>query len=174
MRLRNTALLVALALAGCASSAPPPASSPQTVNVTPPAGKQSAPTEEAAEKPGDSSKADECNALIGVINKGVEALGNAHAEGDDSGAGELRRMSELMVGVGQDVNKVELTHPQLKQYAREYQSMCAEVARASRDMAAAAEAKDIKRLTDAQAALEKAVKREDPLVDSINAYCQAP
>jgi len=120
-------------------------------------------------------KVTECNQLIEVINKGVESLNKSPKGGaDPTGANELKGMADSMDKVAADAAKVELTIPDLKKYSTEYQTMAKDVAKAARDMAAAAEAKDLAKINSAQAALDKAVKQEDPLVDSINKFCQAP
>jgi len=46
-------------------------------------------------------------------------------------------------------------------------------AKAAHEMAAAATAKDGEALEAAQAALQRAVVREDPLVDGLNEFCKA-
>lgn len=120
-------------------------------------------------------KINECNNLIQVINAGVQNLEKGtKAPGDESGVTELKAMADSMDKVATDASKVEITIPELKKYATDYQNMARDVAKAAREMAAAAQAKDMTKLNSAQAAMEKAVKQEDPLVDSINKYCQAP
>jgi ABC-type Zn uptake system ZnuABC Zn-binding protein ZnuA len=120
-------------------------------------------------------KIGECNQLIEVINKGVESLNKSPKGGaDPTGAADLKSMADAMDKVAGDAAKVELTIPELKKYSAEYQTMAKDVAKAAREMAAAAEAKDLAKINSAQTALDKAVKQEDPLVDSINKFCQAP
>ena len=120
-------------------------------------------------------KISECNQLIEVINKGVESLNKTPKGGSDpTGAADLKSMADSMDKVAGDAAKVDLSIPDLKKYSAEYQTMAKEVAKSARDMAAAAEAKDLAKITAAQAALDKAVKQEDPLVDSINKFCQGP
>ncbi len=120
-------------------------------------------------------KVAECNQLIEIINKGVESLNKTPKGGaDPTGASELKGMADAMDKVAADAAKVELSIPELKKYSTEYQVMAKEVAKAARDMAGAAEAKDLAKINAAQAALDKAVKQEDPLVDSINKFCQGP
>jgi hypothetical protein len=55
----------------------------------------------------------------------------------------------------------------------EYRDMALGGAKAARDMAAAATAKDGEAIEAAQAALQRAVVREDPLVDGLNEFCKA-
>jgi len=124
---------------------------------------------------GGSRKTEECNALIQVINTGIRDLEmSASPTADPSGVGELRSMAVAMDKVAAAAAGVKLTIPQLTNASAEYQAMVKAVAKAARDMANAARAKDAKRINAAQAAMEKAVKAEDPLVDRINAFCQGP
>ncbi|MEJ7727840.1 MAG: hypothetical protein WKG00_01350 [Polyangiaceae bacterium] len=121
------------------------------------------------------SKAAQCNALIQVVNSGVQNLEKGNTlSGDRTGAAELKAMANAMDKVAADAARVETTIPALTKYAADYQAMAKEVAKAARNMAAAAEAKDADKINAAQAAMEKAVKQEDPLVDRINKFCQAP
>jgi hypothetical protein len=120
-------------------------------------------------------KVNECNALILVINNGVTSLEKGpKLDGDPNGVADLKTMAESMDRVAGDAGKVQLTLPELKKFSTDYQAMAKEVAGAAREMASAAEAKDVAKITSAQASMEKAVKQEDPLVDSINKFCQAP
>ena len=120
-------------------------------------------------------KINECNSLIQVINTGVQNLEKGGKfSGDANGVGELKSMADAMDKVAADAAKVDITIPELKKYSSDYQAMAKEVAKAAREMAAAAEAKDANKINTAQTTMEKAVKQEDPLVDSINKFCQAP
>jgi ABC-type Zn uptake system ZnuABC Zn-binding protein ZnuA len=118
----------------------------------------------------------ECNGIIQVINTGVASLEKGpKIEGDPAtGVADLKAMADSMDKVAGDAAKVELTIPELKKYSTDYQAMAKEVSKAARDMATAAEAKDVTKITSAQTAMEAAVKKEDPLVDSINKFCQQP
>jgi hypothetical protein len=121
------------------------------------------------------SKISECNALIEVINKGVQSLEKGQKAGaDPTGVADLKAMAESMDKVAADAAAVKLTIPELQKFSSDYQGMAKEVAKAARDMAGAAEAKEPDKINAAQTSMEKAVKQEDPLVDGINKFCQAP
>jgi hypothetical protein len=115
----------------------------------------------------------ECNGLIEVINKGVNSLENAPKVADPSDTTVFKNMAETMDKLAADAARVELTLPELKKYSTDYQAMAKEVAKAARDTVAAAEAKDTTKLTAAKTAMDKAAAQEDPLVESINKFCQA-
>jgi len=120
-------------------------------------------------------KVTECNSLIKVINTGVQSLEKGSKAADDpSGVVELKAMADAMDKVAGDAAKVELTVPELKKFADDYQKMAKEVAAAAREMATAADEKAPAKVSSAQERMEKAVKEEDPLVDGINKFCQDP
>lgn len=121
-------------------------------------------------------KINECNQLIAVINKGVASLNNASKSdsNDPAGTADYKNMADTMDAVADDAAKVELSVPELKKLSNDYQAMAKDVAKAAREMVAAADSQDFAKVSAAKAAVEKAVKQEDPLVDSINKYCNAP
>ncbi len=120
-------------------------------------------------------KITECNALVNVINGGVAALEKAPSnEGDPSRVSDLRAMADTMDKIAGDTAKIELTLPELKKVSIDYQKMAKDVAKAERDLAKAAEDKDTAKRAAAEAALDAAVKQEDPIVDGLNKFCQKP
>jgi hypothetical protein len=120
-------------------------------------------------------KLSECNALVDVINKGVASLERSQKAGTDSNAAtEIKPVADAMDKVAQDAAQVKLTIPELQKFSADYQAMAKEVAKAAREMAGAVEANNQEKITSAQAALDKAVKQEDPLVESINKFCHDP
>lgn len=121
-------------------------------------------------------KINECNQLIEVINKGVDSLNKASKSNsnDSTGTADYKAMADTMDAVAGDAAKVELSVPELKKFSQDYQSMAKEVAKAAREMVAAYDAQDFAKVNTAKAAVEKAVKQEDPLVESINHFCHAP
>ena len=122
----------------------------------------------------DQKKVVECQSLIQVINAGVQTLEKQDKlESEPSGISALKAMADVLDKLAADAAKVQLTATELQGYAAGYQAMAREVSKSAREMAVAAEAKDELKLGAAQAAMEKAVKQEDPLVDNINKFCQS-
>ena len=76
-------------------------------------------------------------------------------------------MADAMDKVAEDAAKVKLTIAQLKDFSDKYQKMAKDVATSARDMAAAAEEKNIDKMTKAQEAMEGAAK-------NVRANCLAP
>ena len=120
-------------------------------------------------------KTTECNALAAVINDSVIALEKAPRSADDpSGITDLKSMADSMDKVAVSVASVQLTVPELKRVRDDYEKMARGIARAERELAAAAAERNAPKQKAADAALEAAVKQEDPLVDQLNKICQAP
>lgn len=117
-------------------------------------------------------KLTECNALITVINSGVQAIEKTpKAESDPTGVSDLRAMAEAMDKVAAATGNVSVTIPEIRKFSADYQKMVKDIAKAERDLAAAAQERDQPKRSMAEAALDAAVKQEDPLVDTINKYC---
>ena len=122
-----------------------------------------------------STKVAECNGLVQVVNAGVTSVDKQPKPTEDpTGVLGLRALADVMDKVAVDAAKVALTVPELKKLSADYQSMARDVGKSARDMAAAADAKDIPKVNAAWAALEKAYNREEPLVEELNKLCQSP
>ncbi|MDC0747489.1 hypothetical protein [Polyangium mundeleinium] len=146
-------LVASLFVTGCAASAGP--------------GK-------TADSEGENDKVKECNAVIEVINGGMQKLNKSQNETKDApGTEQLRALADVMDSVGRDIEAVPVTQPELVRKVADYQDMVRTTAKAARDLARAIEAKDARGANAATSALSTAVKRESPLVDDINAYCQS-
>jgi ABC-type Zn uptake system ZnuABC Zn-binding protein ZnuA len=122
-----------------------------------------------------NKKVVECNGLVQVVNAGVQSVDKQPKPAEDpTGVAGLRALAEVMDRVAADAAKVPITVPELAKVSSDYQAMARDVARSAREMAAAADAKDVPKVSAAWAALEKAYNREEPLVDELNKLCQAP
>jgi chromosome segregation ATPase len=143
----------------------------------------------------------ECNAVVGMINNAVVGLEKTPKnEADPTGLSDLRAMADAMDKVASDIGAVQITLPELKKLRDRYQNMATDIAKAERELATAHQDKSkaerevasaaqdparraaaeqtldaaVKRRSAADATLDTVVKQEDPLVDQINKYCQAP
>jgi hypothetical protein len=125
---------------------------------------------------GEQKKIKECNALVGVINAGVEKVQKGTSSAPDGGGAvsDLRALAEEMDGISKEAARVELSLPELMKLSKDYQAMATEVATAARELAGAVDNVDVEKMAKAQERMDQAVKREDPIVDEINKYCRAP
>ncbi|TKD09447.1 hypothetical protein [Polyangium fumosum] len=127
-----------------------------------------------ADSEGANDKVKECNAVIEVINGGMQKLNTSQDETKDARDTEqLRAMADVMDSVGRDIEAVPVTQPELVRKVADYRDMVHATAKAARDLARAIEAKDVHGANAATSALGTAVKRESPLVDAINTSCQS-
>ncbi len=119
-------------------------------------------------------KTNECKALITVINSGVQALEKTPpVESDATGVKTLRAMADAMDKVADEASKVPLSVPELKKMSADYQKMVRDISNAEREMAKAAEERDLTQRAAAEEKLTTAVKQEEPLVEKINGFCRA-
>ncbi len=125
---------------------------------------------------GEQKKIKECNALVGVINTGVQKIRNVTRSAPDGGAAvaELRALATEMDGVAAATEEVVLTLPELKKFSTDYQGLATELAGAARELATAVDNVDMETMAKAQSQMDGVVKREDPLIQSINEFCREP
>lgn len=120
-----------------------------------------------------SKKHGECTQLIEVINLGIGSLekGQKQEKNDPSGTVELRAMADTADKTAEAATKLELTLPETKAIAQKYAAMAKDVAKAAREIADAAEKKDLDRIAKGRTALTAAVEKEDPIVQELNKLC---
>jgi hypothetical protein len=120
-----------------------------------------------------SKKHAECGELVGVINRGIGALekGQKQEKNDPSGTLELRAMADTADKTADEASKLELSLPETKGIATRYAQMAKDVAKAAREIADAAEKKDLDRIAKGRTALTAAVEKEDPIVQELNKLC---
>jgi hypothetical protein len=166
------ASLVSAALAGCGGAEGGDARTADDAATSDQADAGAAATHATAKA---AAKETQCNALIGVINDGVMRLeSTANGMADSSGVGDLNRMADTMEETAASATNLQLTDPELVRLGAQYVTMAREVVRAARRMAIAAQTKEGTAMAAAHRDMETAVKREDPLVDEINRFCQEP
>ena len=125
---------------------------------------------------GEQKKIKECNALVAVINSGVEKVQKGTSGSPDGGTAvaDLKALAQEMDEIGKEAARVELSLPELQRLGKDYQAMVTEVATAARELAGAVDNVDVEKMSKAQERMDQAVKREDPIVDEINKYCRTP
>src|SRR5262245_55369972 len=84
---------------------------------------------------------------------------------------ELRMLAAALEKTDEEASRVELTVPELQGARSEYLAMVRAVAKSARDIADAAEAKDVAGIAKGQAAMEEATRLEDAVVNRINRIC---
>ncbi|MBW2455368.1 MAG: hypothetical protein JRI68_12690 [Deltaproteobacteria bacterium] len=125
---------------------------------------------------GEQKKIKECNALVGVINTGVDKIQNVTRSAPDGGAAvaELRALATEMEAVAAEAKAVEVTLPELKKFSTDYQGLATELATAAQELATAVDNVDMETMAKAQHQMDSVVRREDPLIQALNEFCRAP
>lgn len=125
---------------------------------------------------GEQKKVKECNTFVGAVNAGVDRVTKTISTVPDSGAAvsELRSLADEMDAISGETKKVALSLPDLQDISTRYQAMVTDIAAAARELAVAVDSVDRENMTKAQATLDQAVKREGPLVEELNKFCQTP
>jgi hypothetical protein len=145
--------MILVAIVGCAGSPTPAGGAPATASLG-----------------ASPDRTGECRALIDVINRGVAALEKMDGY---AGLDDLERMAVVRGDMAREIDGVHPTRPELRAWAAEYGKTVRETAAALRGVATAARRGDAVR-GDGQRDLDAAMKKEEPLVDRINALCQGP
>jgi hypothetical protein len=126
---------------------------------------------------GKFKKTKECNAFIEKVNTAIKEIEqhSASKAGDDAQViSEMKKLADLYDQLARDVGALDITTPDLKKHAMEYQGMCTKAAQTARQVASAIETKNADQADNAQKEFDKIVKEEDDLVNQINGFCQAP
>jgi methyl-accepting chemotaxis protein len=125
---------------------------------------------------GEQQKVEECNALVGVINEGIDKVQKITAASPDGGTAvnDLRALADEMDAIAKQAEAAPLTISELQKLSGDYRAMAAEVAAAARELATAVDNVDGEKMKKAQERIVTTVQKEDSLVESINRFCQTP
>lgn len=125
---------------------------------------------------GPKKKVEECQAFVGAINEGVDRIHKSISGTAESGqsVAELRQLAGELDEVGKLTEKVALTTGDLQKFSQRYLELTKDLATAARELADAVDAVDVEKSTKLQARMEEVVKKEDPLVEELNKFCQTP
>jgi hypothetical protein len=125
---------------------------------------------------GNKQKVLECTAVISSINTDVEKV-HKRIGSTPQGAAAVRELESLASGMedaAEHVGQAKVSFKELTEQVKAYQSMAEDIARAARELAAAVDKVDLERINEAETKLKAAMKREEPVVAAISAFCQAP
>lgn len=124
----------------------------------------------------------ECNAFITILNENSSLLAKYTGKGNEADPTEHEdaaksrfELAKVYDDVSTKVSAAELTDPKLVQWATEYKDVARAAAGAARKAGRAlkSEEPDVDKANAAQDEFNKIVKKENALVQSINAYCAA-
>lgn len=126
---------------------------------------------------GEQQKVEECNALVGVINEGidkVQKITTAAPDGGGTAVSDLRALADEMDAIAKKAEAAPITIGELQKLSGDYRAMATEVAAAARELATAVDNVDGEKMKKAQERIVTAVQKEDPLIEQINRFCQTP
>jgi hypothetical protein len=117
-----------------------------------------------------ASKADQCNQVIGSLNKAKSEI-DAISAVPNPGSPQMREIAVSFDGVAESTSSVPLTDVELKKDVEEYATMARDAARAARGLADAIDSRNAAAMLKSKADLESAGARETPILAAINLYC---
>lgn len=125
---------------------------------------------------GPKKKIEECQAFVTAVNEGVDRIHKAMGATPEAGksVSELRALATEMDAITKQTEKVALTVPDLQKLGQRHQELTKDLATAARELADAVEQVDVEKTTKLQGRMEEIVKKEDPLVEELNRFCQTP
>ncbi len=121
----------------------------------------------------DGPKHAECDALMGVINTGLDQIETSQQQlkNNPDRTVELRAMADALEKLAIDAGAVTLETPELRELSGRYQKMAKEAAVHARALADAEKEKKLEDVKKAKTALNDTFKLEDPIVSDLNKTC---
>ncbi|MCU0524772.1 MAG: hypothetical protein MUF72_08090 [Elainella sp. Prado103] len=119
------------------------------------------------------NKVSQCNRLIEIANQavsGVEAVSETRQPDDVE---SMNRIADISDAAKTQMEGLQLSDPQLKDYQTRFVAMYTDTTQATRDLVASVGQKDTDAARKAFDALQAATAQEGPLVNEVNTYCNA-
>lgn len=123
------------------------------------------------------SKVSQCSKLIDIANRAVTSVKQVSdsSQADNPQPDSIEQMNEIADVANSakaEMEALQLTDEQLQSYQARFITMYTDTNQATRDLVAAAEAKDAQAAQQAFNALQTATSQEEPLVTEVNGYCE--
>lgn len=119
------------------------------------------------------SKVSQCNKLIEIANRAVSGVREVSENPKPDSIESMNRIADVANAAKAEMEGLQLSDPQLKDYKTRFITMYTDTNQATRDLVAAADKKDATAAQQAFEALQTATSQEGPLVNEVNAYCDA-
>ncbi|MBI4780902.1 MAG: hypothetical protein HY785_06210 [Oscillatoriophycideae cyanobacterium NC_groundwater_1537_Pr4_S-0.65um_50_18] len=117
------------------------------------------------------NKVSQCNKLIKVANEAVSAVQNVTQTATPDNVAAMSQIATAADKAKADMQGLQIGDEQLKGFQTRFISMYTDTGKATRDLVAAAGAKDAAAAQTAFDALKTATDQEGPLVNQVNTYC---
>lgn len=119
------------------------------------------------------SKVAQCNRLIEIANQAVSGVKAVSETPKPDSIESMNKIADIANTAKSQMEGLQLGDDQLKDFQTQFVTMYTETNQATRDLVTAADAKNADAAKKAFSALQTATAKEAPLVNSVNAYCNA-
>jgi hypothetical protein len=119
------------------------------------------------------SKVSQCNKLIEVANQAVTQVQEVSQNPKPDNVDAMNKIADAADVAKSKMQELKLTDGPLKDFQGRFVSMYTDTSKATRDLIAAANAKDSKAAQTAFTNLKTATDQEGSLVNDVNKYCTA-
>ncbi|MBF2051752.1 MAG: hypothetical protein EDM05_047250 [Leptolyngbya sp. IPPAS B-1204] len=120
------------------------------------------------------NKVAQCSKLIDIANQAVSGVKTVSENSQpDTSIESMNKIADVANTAKAEMEGLQLTDEQLKGFQTRFIDMYTATTNATRDLVTAAEAKDAQAAQQAFNALQTATAQEGPLVNEVNAYCEA-
>jgi hypothetical protein len=126
--------------------------------------------------PPEPDKAQECKALVEVMNAGGRSINEASRAVAESpmASRSYASLADASEKVAGQIAGVKLQVPELTRMVSDYLNIMRDFAKVTRETGRAVEQGDAARMVDRASAMEKVGKREAAIVAAVNRFCQPP
>ncbi|MBD3880529.1 hypothetical protein IFO70_02035 [Phormidium tenue FACHB-886] len=117
------------------------------------------------------NKVSQCNRLIKVANEAVSSVQTVTQNASPDNVEAMTKIADAADKAKADMQGLQIGDERLKAFQTRFVSMYTDTSKATRDLVAAAGAKDATAAQTAFDALKTATDQEAPLVSEVNTYC---
>jgi hypothetical protein len=117
------------------------------------------------------NKVSQCNKLIKVANEAVSSVQAVTQNASPDNVEAMTKIAEAADKAKADMQGLQVTDEKLKAFQTRFINMYTETSKATRDLVAAAGAKNAAAAQASFDALKTATDKEAPLVSEVNTYC---
>jgi hypothetical protein len=119
------------------------------------------------------NKVSQCSKLIEIANRAVSGVKAVSEQPKPDSIESMNRIADIANSAKAEMEGLQLTDNELKGFQTRFIGMYTDTNQATRDLVAAAEAKDAEAAQQAFDSLQTATSQEGPLVTEVNTYCEA-
>lgn len=118
------------------------------------------------------TKVSQCSKLIEIANQAVTGVKSVSENPKPDNIDSMNKIADVANTAKAAMQELQLSDPQLKDHQTRFVAMYTDTNKATRDLVAAAQAKDAQAAQQAFEALKTATAQEGPLVNEVNGYCK--